>query len=249
MQQEPFLVDLTRHDARMAGDEPLLLATAAPTIVGVDRAAAARLAMQLGATALILDDGLHSRRLAPDLAIGVLDSDYGLGNGLCLPAGPLRAPARDFFRLVDAIVVIGEGDVASTELERSAKPKFAARLLAEEADSARLRGVRAFVFSGIARPDKFEKSLRELGIEIAGRRWFPDHHFFKAAELSDMARAASRLGAKLITTQKDAMRLSAGVAAELGIETLAVRLVFDDQSTIDAFVEKAIQSARTIRGA
>ena len=101
-QQEPFLVDLTRHDARRAGDEPLLLATAAPTIVGVDRAAGARLAMQLGATTLILDDGLHSRRLAPDLAIGVLDSDYGLGNGLCLPAGPLRAPARDFFRSLAA---------------------------------------------------------------------------------------------------------------------------------------------------
>jgi tetraacyldisaccharide 4'-kinase len=249
MQQEPFLVDLTRHDARMAGDEPLLLATAAPTIVGADRAAAARLAIQLGATALILDDGLHSRRLAPDLAIGVLDTDYGLGNGLCLPAGPLRAPARDFFRLVDAIVTIGDGDVTSTGLEGRAKSRFAARLLAEETDSARLRGVRAFAFSGIARPDKFEKSLRELGGEIAGRRWFPDPHFFMAAELSDMARDASRLGAKLVTTQKDAARLSAGIIAELGIETLAVRLVFDNQKEIDAFVERAVQNARTIRGA
>ena len=83
----PFVVDPARHDARDVGDEALLLARVAPTIVGADRAAAARLAETLGAGALILDDGLHSRRLDPDLAILVVDADYAAGNAFARPPG------------------------------------------------------------------------------------------------------------------------------------------------------------------
>ncbi|MCQ4188911.1 tetraacyldisaccharide 4'-kinase, partial [Methylocystis suflitae] len=87
-----FVVDLTRHGADEIGDEALLLARVAPTIVGADRLASADLAQRLGATVVILDDGFHSRRVAPDLTLIVIDSDYGAGNSRCIPAGPLRAP-------------------------------------------------------------------------------------------------------------------------------------------------------------
>jgi tetraacyldisaccharide 4'-kinase len=249
VEHEPFLVDLARDDALAAGDEALLLAHVAATIVGADRAAGAQLAMRLGASALILDDGLHSRRLAPDLALGIIDLRYGLGNGLCLPAGPLRAPARDFFRLLDALVMVGEADATFGERIELTKPRLFARLIAEEQDAARLRGRRLFAFSGIARADKFERSLCEAGVDIAGRRQFPDHHFFAAAELSQMAQDAGRLGAMLVTTQKDAARLSKQTIDELKIETLAVRLDFDNAQDIETLLQGALKKARLIRHA
>jgi tetraacyldisaccharide 4'-kinase len=76
-----FAVDPDRHDADDVGDEALLLARAAPTIVGADRFAGAALAQRLGASVVVLDDGFHSRRIAPDLTLIAIDSDYGAGSG------------------------------------------------------------------------------------------------------------------------------------------------------------------------
>ena len=152
----PFVVDPARHDARDVGDEALLLARVAPTIVGADRAAAARLAETLGAGALILDDGLHSRRLDPDLAILVVDADYGAGNGFCPPAGPLRAPLAAQLAAADLVIVIGEGRGLREPLTR---PAFPARLAPDPAVAARIAGARVFAFAGIGRPAKFANTL------------------------------------------------------------------------------------------
>ena len=88
----PTRVDPQLHGALAVGDEPLLLARVAPCWVGADRVAAAREAIADGASALVLDDGLQNPALAKDYAIAVIDGEAGFGNGLCFPAGPLRAP-------------------------------------------------------------------------------------------------------------------------------------------------------------
>ena len=88
----PTRVDPQLHGALAVGDEPLLLARVAPCWVGADRVAAAREAIADGASVLVLDDGLQNPALAKDYAIAVIDGEAGFGNGLCFPAGPLRAP-------------------------------------------------------------------------------------------------------------------------------------------------------------
>lgn len=249
VEREPFLVDPARHDARAAGDEALLLACAAPTIVCVDRAAGARLAEALGASALVLDDGLHSRALAPDLALAAIDSHYGAGNGLCLPAGPLRAPLKSFFRRVDTVVMIGdgrEGAEMGRDCDGAGEPCLRARLIPDPESVERLRGKRIYIFAGIARPEKFAASLREIGADVAGSRWFPDHHLFQPSEFAQLAIKAQELSATLVTTEKDAMRFA---AEERAIETLSVRLRFDAPAQIAALTARALERARIIRGA
>jgi tetraacyldisaccharide 4'-kinase len=243
----PFLVDPSRHGPYAAGDEALLLATMAPTIVGADRLVGAERATKLGATALVLDDGLHSRRLSPDLALGVIDSHYGLGNGLCLPAGPLRAPAGDFFRSVDALVVVGDGPQSC--VRDGDKPAFRAALLPEETDVARLCGKRAYAFAGIARPDKFDRSLRAAGVNVVATRWFADHHLFSQSELEATARAAAAQGATLVTTRKDAARISPRDIDRLGIEVFGIRLVFREQQAMESLLSAALRVARSKSGA
>lgn len=235
--REPFVVDLARDTAVEAGDEPLLLARQAPTIVAVDRIGGARLARDLGASVLILDDGLQSRRLQPDLALAVVDGEYGAGNGLCMPAGPLRAPLDRQIDAVDAVVVIGSGEAGENlaRLARAAgKEVFFARLEASGTMAARLCGERVFAFAGIARPEKFSSTLRAAGAQIAGVRWFSDHHRFSGADIAGLRRSAARLNARLITTEKDAARLP----DDSQIIALPVELVLDEPSAIRAMLQK-----------
>ena len=101
-----------RRHGRDVGDEALLLARAAPTLVARDRAAG-RPRHRSGpdpADVIVMDDGLQNPSLAKDLAIAVVDGRRGLGNGLVIPAGPLRAPLEFQLGLADAIVVNGPHD-------------------------------------------------------------------------------------------------------------------------------------------
>ena len=115
---EPLLVDPNAHNAAIVGDEPLLLARIAPCWVGTDRVRSARRAIEAGANALILDDGLQNPALVKDLAFAVVDGETGFGNGLCVPAGPLRAPVAAQLPFVRALIVLG-GDEAAAANRRA----------------------------------------------------------------------------------------------------------------------------------
>jgi tetraacyldisaccharide 4'-kinase len=223
------------------GDEARLLLRHALTIVGADRAASAELARQRGATVLILDDGFHSRRLAPDLALLAIDSDYGAGAGRCLPAGPLRAPLRDQFDAADALVVIGDGDAGRTLAESGAKRAFRATVTGTGQD---FKGRRVVAFSGIARPEKFFATLAAAGAEIVSRRAFADHHRFSAAEMATLAALADAHQATLVTTEKDAVRLPPDAPR---VDTLPVQLTFADAGEVRAALAAALDAARLSR--
>ncbi len=107
--ESPRIVDAARDSAADVGDEPLLLARVAPTVVCADRVAGARLAIEAGASVLIMDDGLQNPSLQKDFTIAVVDGAVGVGNSLCIPAGPLRAALDAQLQRTDAIVIAGEG--------------------------------------------------------------------------------------------------------------------------------------------
>lgn len=219
----PVRVDPDRHDASRTGDEPLLLARSAPTILARDRPAGARLAAEGGADLVIMDDGLQNPSLTKDLSLAVVDGASGLGNGLPFPAGPLRVPLARQWRHVQGLVLIGDGEPGervAAEAARRALPVHRGRLV----PSGDLSGRRVFAFAGIGRPEKFFATLRETGADIAGTRAFPDHHAYREADLSTLAAQAQRAGAILVTTQKDRVRLPAAFAA--GVATLPVTLRF-----------------------
>ena len=236
----PILVDPSRHSVGAVGDEPLLLARVAPTFVGADRVQSARMAVHAGADVLLMDDGLQNPALAKDLAFAVVDGDTGFGNGLCVPAGPLRAPLAAQADYVAALIVVGGGDRAVEDI-RSAVPGktlFRAGLEPDALAAAPLIGREVVAFCGIARPEKFYATLRRIGAQIVATRDFADHHPFSAREFQQLHDQAARRGALLVTTEKDLVRLTGEQSR--AVLTLPVTLRFDDPDGLRRILRRAL---------
>lgn len=241
----PHLVDAGKDNSRTVGDEPLLLANIAPTIIARDRAAGARLIETLDADVIVMDDGLQNPSLAKDLTIAVVDAGAGLGNGLVIPAGPLRAPLAVQLPLVHAIVVIEDDANQIVALPGWTGQLCRARLAAFE-DVSWLRGKPVAAFAGIGRPEKFFNTLRALGADVVAARGYPDHHQYTDADVRPLAAEATRLSAILVTTEKDHVRLH-GTAALSDLaksaRVLRIALEMPDQSR-QALIDKLRRLAK-----
>src|SRR3974390_1974791 len=119
----PRHVDAHADAAADVGDEALLLARVAPTIVARDRRAGAALARAQGASVIVMDDGLQNASLGKDFTMALVDARRGLGNGQVFPAGPLRAPLRAQLSRCDALLIVGGGDAAASAVAAGGPPR------------------------------------------------------------------------------------------------------------------------------
>ena len=245
----PLAVDAAQHAFPEIGDEALLLARHAPTIVARDRPAGASLAASLGADVLVMDDGLQNPSLIKDLTLAVFDGAVGIGNGLVLPAGPLRAPVGTQWPHIYAVVVLGPGEAGEAMLAEAVSrnlPAFRARLAPDPRTAERLRGQRVLAFAGTGRPAKFFETLRSCGAEIVQERPFPDHHPFREDEIAALLAEAEAARLTLVTTEKDMVRLAGLRAAEPRIRDLValpVTLSPDEPDELARFLSGRLAGA------
>ncbi|MGZ5828070.1 MAG: tetraacyldisaccharide 4'-kinase [Xanthobacteraceae bacterium] len=230
---------LPSHGAKEVGDEALLLAKVAPTIVARNRVTGATLAAAEGATVIVMDDGFQNPSLHKDYSLLVVDGERGSGNGRVFPAGPLRASLQTQIRRAEGILIIGRMglDAHAMKLRAAARglPVFTARILPDMTMVPRLRGYSALAFSGIAFPDKFFATLKANGINIAHARSFPDHHRFSEAEAADLINTAAAENLILVTTEKDMARMRGDPALATlarSSNALPVTLAFDDEGGV-----------------
>jgi tetraacyldisaccharide 4'-kinase len=219
----PRRVDAHADHAARVGDEALLLARVAPTIVASDRVAGAKLARSGGASVVIMDDGLQNASLVKDFTLAVIDGKRGVGNACVFPAGPLRAPLEAQLAATDAVLVVGDGrgaDAVVAATHARGLPVLHGRLVPDAAAGTTLKGRKVMAFAGIGDPEKFFASAREAGVDIAQRRAFPDHHRYTAEEAASLIRDAEHDGLALLTTEKDRAR----IAGDPLTEALAARV-------------------------
>lgn len=193
-------------DVRQVGDEPLLMARRrlCPVWIGKDRAAAAQAALQANpqCDVVLCDDGLQHYRLRRDAEIAVIDGARGFGNGFMLPAGPLREPVSRL-QTVDAVVV-NDGDASTGQYAMRLSGDIFHNLLdpGKTATAAELRKLRCHAVAGIGHPQRYFRHLAALGLNIVEHA-FPDHHPYRAADLSFADCDA------VLLTEKDAVKCSA----------------------------------------
>lgn len=229
----PLRVDPERHECRTVGDEALLLASVAPTWVGADRAATARLAIEDGAGALVLDDGLQNPTLQKTLALLVIDGTFGFGNGRVIPAGPLREPVAAAAARAHAAVLIGEDETGAQHLLPPTLPLLRARLVPGPGAAALARRP-VFAFAGIGNPRKFFDTLSEAGAIVVGRQTFADHYPYDDDDIRHILAEAERLAALPVTTRKDIVRVPARFRDDIAVAD--VGLTWEEEDALEALL-------------
>jgi tetraacyldisaccharide 4'-kinase len=246
----PMLVGKGQSAADV-GDEPLLLGEHAPTMIAADRAAGARAIEQTDASVIVMDDGFQNPGLGKDLSLIVVDAGSGIGNGLLMPAGPLRAPLDPQIARADALVVIGSGDQATPladAFKTKGKPVLKARMVPRQ--DARWLGVLPVIgFAGIARPGKFFATLKSHGARLIDERSYPDHYRYSARQARSLLREARAYNAMLVTTEKDWVRLpdEEGTAqGELKFRSrpFPIAVEFDDAAAVKQLLAAALAKAK-----
>jgi tetraacyldisaccharide 4'-kinase len=239
------------QSAEEVGDEPLLLAEVAPTFVSVDRVAGAKAIEATGAGIIVMDDGFQNPSLAKDFSLVVVDAGSGVGNGLVIPAGPLRAPITPQVARADALLIIGDGGNAASlaaTFEAQGKPVLKAKI-GPNCDPRWLGVLPVIGFAGIARPGKFFATLRTHGARLIGTRAFPDHHRFTEKQARRLLNEAETKKAMLVTTEKDWVRLPEDPDTALGelkhrSRPFPITVKFDDEAKLKALLANAAASKR-----
>ncbi len=230
-----------------AGDEPYMMALSCPqavVIVGASRTTAAAMAIQdHGCDILILDDGFQHFPMSRDTDIVLIDYNDDLLKDSLLPSGRLREPVSALVR-AHWIVITKVPDVFDEEkleqvrsllssaspsatitacrFEPSALTPFGCQEVALSPSA--LAQTKVLAFCGIARPENFQAELESLGAEVVGQRSFGDHHWYTAQDIASLKSLAQSTQAEmLVTTEKDAVRLSSQLVGDLPIATLKLK--------------------------
>ena len=231
----PVQVDPASHTSLIVGDEPLLLARAAPTWVSRDRRKGIEAAVEAGAQIIVMDDGYQNPNVEKDLSLLVVDGSYGFGNARVMPAGPLREPVDAGLARADAVVLLGadEADVWGRVQRLGYKSlKVLRAKLDPVGDYSDLKNQKVFAFAGIGRPEKFFKTLEGLGCKLAGCRAFDDHHPYTEAEVLSIL--ADAVDTQVLTTAKDHVRLSPN--QQKRVRVLDIELQWKSPDEIDALL-------------
>jgi tetraacyldisaccharide 4'-kinase len=220
-------VDADKDCASEVGDEPLLIAKHAPCWVASKRLDAALAAIADGADCILMDDGLQNPTLHKDCSILVVDGAVGFGNKHCLPAGPCREPVAASLAKAQMIVLMGAPTHADAQalLATQDESLFQAQLTPPFGVIETLQAQSPYVaFCGIGRPQKFFETLQSYAIAVTETKAFPDHHMYSEATLQRLEQRAQAQSARLITTEKDWLRLPEAWRAKVAYLPVSVQL-------------------------
>ena len=243
-----------------SGDEPFMLAKNLDNVavlVDKNRIKSGLFAIEyLHSDTLILDDGMQYLALGHELDIVLVDCGAPFGTGTMIPRGTLREPKSSLGRASYIILTKSEGKPQDELVKKIRKynpvadiiitnhgPKFLENVFTgERLPLEAIQDKWIACLSGIARPESFENSVRQLGGKVEICRRFPDHHWFDEEELlAFYERCAERAMEMIITTEKDAVRLNQPEEIEVPIYFLRIEVeILEGQEAWDRCIQRII---------
>ena len=216
-----IVVDLSVHNASDVSDEAMIFASKLPTVINKDRAKGAQKASNLGADIIIMDDGFQNPTVYKSLSFVVFDGKKGVGNSLCMPAGPLRESLKQGLKRADAAVIVGADMTGLKEKINKIYPNLPV-LFGHVEPSIDLKNLKGIAFAGIGYPEKFFSMLEKYGVQISQKISFPDHYAYKRSDIEKLLEYKQ----PLLTTMKDAVKIDADLRAKLTI--VDIDFIWDD---------------------
>lgn len=180
-------------------DEAILLSKESDTFIAQNLVDAISLADKKSYDFIITDDGLQNNRFYKDISILVINGNIGVGNNLCLPAGPLREPLESALKRSNYVFFIGEDQQNLLKLIKKEKIIPVDRNILETPE----KKSKYVAFTGIAYPQSFFDTLKAHHYKVIQNIPFPDHHIYSQKDITKLLHIASKENAKLITTEKD----------------------------------------------
>ena len=179
---------------------------------------------------IVMDDGFQNPGLYKDLSFLVFDGGFGIGNGLSVPAGPLRENFAAGLKRAHAAIILGE-DKHNLSAKIAGIPIFRGSVVPVRPE---VSNTDAVAFAGIGRPEKFYASMRELGFNLVETVDFPDHHRYTAAELNRLIDKARSKDALLFTTAKDFVKIPTQMQKYFRVLEIEIR--WEDEAALSKFI-------------
>ncbi len=194
------------------GDEPIILSKKGAVIVSKVKKNGILKAYKDGFDMVLLDDGYQNSKINKDLSLVVVDSEVLFGNEFIFPLGPLREQISSGLSRADAIILVGNNHKINTRKIDSLRTENKIPILEgfinkKKKSTNNNNNKKVLAFSGIAFPDKFFKTLKDMGYTLIKTKVFPDHYPYTLKDMIKLKNYAENYGLKLITTEKDIVRV------------------------------------------
>jgi len=218
----PIKVEKEKHTFDQVGDEALLIAKENNIWISKNKYAGVFAATLNGADLIILDDGLQNNSIKKDLNIVVVDGEFGFGNGLILPAGPLREPYKQRLKKSDILILLNNDKYNIQKKINKYIPIIKGKSFIKNYKN--LIKKKLVVFSGIGRPEKFLNSLKKKNLNILKFFSFPDHYAYSKNDLNKIINYSKNNNAIPVTTLKDKQRINRDLRKKIYFVDLEIKL-------------------------
>lgn len=228
------MIDLREHKASDVSDEAMIFAMKLPTVVDKNRARGAQKAQNLGADIVIMDDGFQNPTVYKQLSFVVFDGKRGVGNGLCMPSGPLRETLKQGLKRANAAVIVGNDETCLADKIKDLYPRLPV-LFGHLEPKQSLKGLKGIAFAGIGHPEKFYTMLEKSGVTLLDKVSFPDHYAYNRSDIQKLLKRKQ----PLFTTLKDAVKIDEDLRARLTI--VDVDFIFDNLDDWEKVITRKIK--------
>ena len=218
-------------------DEEILLKRKTKFLTASSRKSILRLAEKKNIEVLIFDDGLQDNQIDYNFKFVCFDGDLGIGNGLLLPAGPLRETINSLKKY--DVVFIKKGNNLNNLIKLIEKHNKRIKIFITNYKVSKFskfnRSKKYLIYSGIGNPHSFAKILKQNKVKIVDKIIFPDHHSYSNQDFNFILNKAKQNNAEIITTEKDYVKVPKELQKK--IKFLKVNLIIHNEKKLIKFLK------------
>ena len=239
LNQQGYEVVTANKNYKKHLDEKIILEKKTETISSRDRQEIIDKAISMKKKILIFDDGLQDKKISYDIEFVCFDQKNWLGNGLLLPSGPLREKIRSLKKYSCVFLKKNGEDISNKiQLIKDINPNI--KIFYTHFEPLNIdqfdKSEKYLIFSGIGNPNDFKSLLIKNKLNIIDEIIYPDHYMYNESDIIRIKKHANNLGAKIITTEKDYVKISHLDKEDINL--LEVDLIIENEKELTDFIKE-----------